>query len=605
MRHFVTTLVVLLTGLSSAHATDVQVWLTRGDRVSLLEQRPTLTFAPGSGTHSTKVTVDPATKYQVIEGFGAAMTDSSAWLLYYRLTAPQRAALLQQLFSPQTGIGLGYLRVPMGASDFALSAYTYDDRPAGQTDPNLAYFSIAHDEAYIIPALLEARALNPDLKLLASPWSPPACMKTTGTLYGGSLRTQWYAAYAQYFVKFLQAYAAAGLTFHTLTVQNEPLNTTTGMPAATMATYQQSAFIGTHLGPALAAAGLTTQILCYDHNWDEWNYPVVVMNDPTAGPYIAGSAFHGYAGDVANQSLVHDYFPAKDIYFTEISGGDWSTSFADNLVWFLRNILIGGTRNWAKAAILWNLALDENHGPKISGGCTDCRGVVTINSSTGAVTYEVEYYALAHAGKFVYPGARRIASDSYTGVVETVAFRNPDGTEVLLALNPTDTTQWFDGLRNGQYFSYRLTAKSVATFVWDLELPGDFNHDGVVTFDDIDDGLQGNANSLYDYFGQAPPTALQDLAPAGASAGTIDAADLVALVEGLLGSVVGDLNRDHTVTTADLALFAAGLSGASGTGGPPGLGGPNALAGYFTGDLTGDRAVDLRDAQILQQNCGR
>ena len=477
--------VILVVVAASAPSLAVDVWLTRGDQVSLLEHRPSISFHAGSGTHSARINVDPATTYQVIEGFGGAMTDSSAWLLSSKMSAAQRSALLQQLFSTQDGIGLSMLRVPMGASDFALSVYTYDDMPAGQTDPTLQHFSIAHDLSYIVPMLQQARAENPSLRLQASPWSPPAWMKSPQTLYGGSLNSNYYATYAQYFVKFVQAYEGQGLPIHAVTPQNEPLNSTTTIPACTMATYQQSAFVGDYLGPAMAAAGLGTKILVYDHNWDEWNYPVVVMNDPEANAYAAGASFHGYAGDVANQTLFHNYFPEKDVYFTEISGGDWQTDFASNIIWGFRNIIIGTVRNWSKTALFWNIALDQNHGPHLSGGCADCRGVVTINSGTGAVTKEVEYYILGHAAKFVPPGSRRMASDTIDGVMETVAFRCPDGSEVLIALNPATSSNYIDVVRRTEYFTYRLTGRSVATFIWKKYTPGDLNCDGRIDGADV------------------------------------------------------------------------------------------------------------------------
>ena len=475
---------VLLSAAIPSLGTDVQVWLTRGDQVSLLEQRPSLTFVAGEGIHTTRIHITPGTTYQTMEGFGAAMTDSSAWLIQNELDATQRATLMTQLFSPESGAGISYLQTPIGASDFSLTAYTYDDRALGQTDPNLTYFSIAHDQTYIIPTLQQAIALNPSLRLFAAPWSPPAWMKTSHVLYGGSLATQWHAVYAQYFVRFVQAYAAAGLPVHAIAVQNEPLNDTLAIPSAGMTTSQQATFIGDYLGPAFASAGLSTKILCYDHNWDEPNYALAVLGDAEADQYAAGSAFHAYAGDVSAQTTVHNAFPAKDIYFTEISGGDWATSFPDNLVWYLHNIIIGNARNWGKTALFWNIALDENHGPHLTNACADCRGVVTINSTTGAVTYEVEYYAIAHAARFVQPGAVRIASESIDGTLETVAFRNPDGTEVLIALNPGSSSLWFDAVRSGQYFAYRLSPKSVATFVWQHEpVKGDYNGD-----DDVDAG---------------------------------------------------------------------------------------------------------------------
>ena len=572
-----------------ASADNVSVWLTRGDQASLLEPRPELTLEPGSGTNSTKITLDADTRYQTIDGFGASITDSSAWLIQYELNAAQRDALMQALFSPDSGIGISFLRVPMGASDFALSAYTYDDVPGGQTDPDLSEFSIDHDLPYIIPTLLEAQSLADGLKIVASPWSPPAWMKSTQSLWGGTLQTEYYDEYAQYFTLFLQGYAAAGVPIYAVTVQNEPLNDTTAMPAATMQTYQQSAFIGDHLGPALAAAGLDTKILAFDHNWDNWNYPVIVMNDPEAGSYTAGAAFHGYAGNASQQSLFHDYHPDAEIHFTEITGGEWATNFADNLMWGLREVVIGTTRNWSRSVTYWNIALDQYHGPRI-GGCSDCRGVVTINTFTGNATYEVEYYIIAHASKFVRPGAQRIASDSLGGTIETVAFRNPDGSLVLIAVNPQSSSRWFDAVIDGEHFAYRLTRQSVATFVWGSQPPGDFDANGMVDFDDIDDGVQDNGNSLFDYLGQTPPRPEDDLAPDGASADVIDGADLAVLVEQIIGSAIGDVTRDYTVNVADLMAIESNL----GTTG-----------GYFAGDLDGNQAVDMVDVTTLQQNVGQ
>ena len=586
------TLVISLVGAAlaaSAVAEDVDVWLTRGDQASLLEQRPALTLEPGSGTHAVTINIDPDTRYQTIDGFGASVTDSSAWLIQYELNAGQRDALMQSLFSPDSGIGISFVRVPMGASDFAVTPYTYDDMPSGQTDTDLSEFSIAHDETYIIPTLLEAQSLAGELKIVGSPWSPPAWMKNTDSLWGGSLQAGYYDEYAQYFVLFLQDYAAAGVPVYAVTPQNEPLNDTTAMPAATMQTYQQSAFIGDHLGPALAAAGLDTKILAFDHNWEDYSYPTVVLNDAEAGSYAAGAAFHGYAGDASQQSLFHTYHPEAEIHFTEISGGEWATDFADNLMWGACDIVIDATRNWSRSVTYWNIALDQNHGPRI-GGCTNCRGAVTINTYTGNVTYEVEYYIIGHASKFVRPGAERIASDSIDGTLETVAFRNPDGSLVLIAANPQSSSQWFDGVIDGEYFAYRLTRQSVATFVWGAQPAGDFDGNGVVDFDDIDDGVAGNANSLFDFLGAAPPRTEDDLATTGDSAGVIDLADLAVLVEQLIGSAIGDITRDYTVDVSDLAVLAPNL---------------NAAGGYFAGDLNGDAVVDMFDVATLQVNAGQ
>lgn len=489
---------LLLPWSADAQAREAQVWLTRGDGQSLLEQRVAAPFSPGLGNQALKINVDPTTTFQTIDGFGAAITESSAWLLQTGLDAAQRDNLMADLFGRGDGLGLSYVRVPMGASDFALSPFTYADLPAGQTDPTLSTFSVARDDVYVVPTLQQAKALNPDLQLMASPWSPPAWMKTNGSLNGGSLKAEFYDAYARYFVKFAEAYTDRGLPIASFTPQNEPLNPTPNYPSMSMSTFEQSTFIGDHLGPALQAAGVEADILAFDHNWADWNYPVIVANDPEANPFVAGAAFHGYDGTVDQQSLFHNFFPDKQVHFTEITGGSFATDFSDNLVFSVRNSIIGATRNWAQSSIYWNLALDPDGDPHLDGGCSVCRGMVTIDPEAGTVTPEVEYYAYGQASKFVEPGAVRIASDTIGGVIETVAFKNPDGSEVLIALNPGGASRWFNVVRDGESFQYRLAGESVATFVWEVAaalLAGDFNGDGRVE--------QGDLNLVLNNWGEA------------------------------------------------------------------------------------------------------
>jgi len=297
-------------------AQAVNVWVTTGSKSQLLQQQADILFQPGTGSGGTPISVSAATSYQTIDGFGAALTDSAAWLIQNKLSQPQRDKLMRQIFSPTGGIGLNYLRVPMGASDFTASGYyTYNDNPPGGSDATQQHFSIAHDEAYIIPQLQQARALNPDLKLMASPWSAPAWMKTNNSLSGGSLAQQWEASYARYLGKFIQAYDDAGLPIDTLSVQNEPLHTS-NYPTMLMTPPQQIRLIRDHVGPHFAAEGITTKILAYDHNWDQPDYPIQVLNDPVARQYIAGSAFHAYAGNVTAQTTVHNAHPDKGVYFT-------------------------------------------------------------------------------------------------------------------------------------------------------------------------------------------------------------------------------------------------------------------------------------------------
>jgi glucosylceramidase len=443
---------------------EVEVWLTTGDELAKLQQQPGLNFSPGTGSNSIQILVSENTRYQQIEGFGAAVTDSAAWLIHNQLTPAQRDTLMNKLFSPSGGIGISFVRVPMGASDFALYPYTYDDMPAGQSDPNLARFSINHDRSYILPILRQASSINPQLKFLASPWSPPAWMKQINKLNGSSLDPANYPSFAAYFVRFILAYRAEGIPIYAVTVQNEPHYTDKTYPTMRMYSSEQAEIVKNYMGPAFITARINTKILVWDHNWSEANYPLEVLSDASARASAAGSAWHCYGGDPSAQSTVHDAYPDKEIYFTECTGGDWS-GFSESLVWTLQNVFIGATRNWAKAVVLWNLALDENNGPRIGGWCDGCRGVVTVRPGD-VVDYQVEYYIIGHFSKFVMPEAYRIASSTYSGAIETVAFHNADDTQVLIALNPGQDPRSFDVQWAGRYFSYTLPAQSVVTFKW-------------------------------------------------------------------------------------------------------------------------------------------
>jgi glucosylceramidase len=445
-----------------------QVVVTTGDQSKLLAAQAAATFGTGGTENATVITVNEAQQYQPIDGFGASLTDSSAWVIANGLSASQRTTLMQQLFSPTAGIGLSFLRQPMGASDFAVNGnYSYDDVPAGQTDPQLLSFSIAHDSPYIIPLLQQALALNPSAKVMALPWSPPAWMKSGGTMNGGNMNTSYSSSLARYFVKFLQAYQQAGVPVYAVAVQNEPLNSTASYPSEYLSATDEADFIANDLGPALNAAGLgAIKILGYEHNWDNTSYPESVLAS-SAGSYVAGTSFHCYNGDVSSQSAVEAAYPSKGIWFTECSGSVGS-NFAGDLVWNARNLLIGATRNWARSVSLWNLVLDQNSGPQ-NGGCSKCRGVVTIDtsSSPATITNNVEYYALGHLSKFVVPGAHRIDSNTFnSGGLEDVAFENPDGSIVLFVLNGATASQSFAVNWKNTYFNYSLPAQSVATLTW-------------------------------------------------------------------------------------------------------------------------------------------
>ncbi len=449
-----------------AHAAGetVGVWVTTADQSKLLQQQPNLTFAADSGSNPTTIDVNAATTYQQIDGFGASLTDSSASLICGKLTTAQRDTLLNNLFNPNTGIGLSFLRQPMGASDFSsIGNYSYDDMPAGQTDANLTNFNITHDLQCIVPLLKQIKTINPALKLMANPWSPPGWMKTSGSMIGGNLQTTYRTAWANYFVKFVQAYAAQGLPIDYISMQNEPLYIPPGYPGMGMSASEQATLLASYMGPAFAQAGITSKILVWDHNWTN-QYPYDVLGNATANSYAAGTAFHWYGGSVTSQTDLHNSYPAKGIWFTEGSGFS-GTSFAQYLKDIDQLLIIANMRNWGKSTVRWNLVLDQNLGPQ-NGGCNNCTATVTINNSTGAITYNAEYYALAHASKFVVPGAYRIDSNNFAGGIENVAFRNPDGSIVVLAFNAGTASNTFKVRWSGQSFSATLPAGAVGTYKW-------------------------------------------------------------------------------------------------------------------------------------------
>lgn len=446
----------------------VQAWVTTGDQSKLLQPQPTISAAPSANLASgvPTITVDETKSYQQMLGFGAAMTDASAYLMKQKMSKQDREVLLQDLFGRGNGIGFSFIRVPMGASDFSSRHYSYDDMTGTSTDSALARFSVEPDRADKLPLLRRALAINPQLKVMASPWSPPGWMKTTNSLITGTLLPKFYDSFADYFVKFIRAYEAEGVPIHSISLQNEPNFEPADYPGMKLEPKARADVIGNHMGPRFAGAGIKTLIWDWDHNWDLPQQPLDVLADSTARRYIQGVAWHCYGGEVPAQSTVHDAHPDKDAYFTECSGGEWSPKFDENFKWTVNTLIIGATRNWARGVLLWNLALDEKFGPHL-GGCGNCRGVVTVNSATGAYTRNVEYYALAHASKFVRPGAYRIASESSDSTLSNVAFRNADdNSKVLIVLNTADRGQSFSVRSAGRTFSFTLPAVSAVTFVW-------------------------------------------------------------------------------------------------------------------------------------------
>jgi glucosylceramidase len=362
------------------------------------------------------------------------------------------------------GLGLSFTRLTVGASDFSRTHYSYDDSLGNAPDPALSHFSIDPARKFVLPRTREALAINPDLMVMISPWSAPAWMKTSRSLIKGQLDPRYYDAFARYMARTVEEFGREGVPVSMLTIQNEPDFEPDDYPGMRVNPPERAQIIGRHLGPLLRARGIKTQILDYDHNWDNPEMPLAVLADPAARQYVAGVAWHCYEGDVPAQTLVHDAYPEKDTWFTECSGGGWSPNYAEVLGWMTDKLIIGGANNWSRGVLLWNLALDPAHGPH-DGGCTDCRGVVTIDPATGAVTRNVEYYVLGHASRFVLPGALRVGATTRGNGIEAAAFLNPDGSRVAIlhrTAGAGPVTIAIDGAR----YSVPLAAGSVATLRW-------------------------------------------------------------------------------------------------------------------------------------------
>jgi O-glycosyl hydrolase len=448
-------------------SSPVHVWLTDVSADRWVEKQSDVSFQTKQTTNPLTIKVDDSVTYQEVTGFGAALTDSSAWVIN-ELPAAQRNTLMKNLFDPSDGLGLSMVRLPMGATDFtATGNYSYDDMPAGQTDPTLSNFSIKHDESYIIPQLKQALAINPAITFTATPWSPPGWMKTSDSMIGGTLKDEYSAVLANYFVKFIQAYGKAGVPIHYVTPQNEPLAAPT-WPGMELTPSQEITLVK-HMGDAFAANDLPTKILAWDHNWDVPSYPETIYNDPSASKHVAGAGWHIYSGSPMYQTVAHNDYPGKLNYLTEATGGTYQANSQVAFHDALNTWVIGNMRNWGNGVMLWNIALDPEGRPLNSdtNGIPLNRGLVVADPKTGSVSYNPEYHALAQVSRFVKPGAHRIYSNSFgDGSVENIAFQNPDGSKVVVAYNDADSAKTLSVADGTQSFDYTLGAGDAVTFTY-------------------------------------------------------------------------------------------------------------------------------------------
>jgi O-glycosyl hydrolase len=469
----------------------IESWITTFDRSRLFaKQEKPVFFDKENRGGARPIVVDENQTYQSIDGFGFAMTEGSAFH-FQRMTAAARMKILKELFTRKAdNIGVSYIRMTIGASDLNQFVYSYDDMAKGKTDFELKHFSLGHDSDDVIPVMKEVLALEPKLKILASPWSAPAWMKTNGNVRGGSLKKVCYDVYARYFVKYIQAMQEAGIPIDAVTVQNEPLNSR-NTPSMQWYYQDEQSFVRDYLGPRFKAAGIKTKILIFDHNCDRPDFPLGILSDPKAAQYIDGSAFHNYAGSISTLSAVHLARPDKNIYFTEQTITERPGSPTIRIAPNVKRLIIDVMRNWSKNTILWNIASNMANEPHTdNGGCAMCQGAITIEGDS--VTRNVAYYTIAHAAKFVTPGSVRIASTApydpsvdlttdeerpsikratlieHSDVLPNVAFKTPDGCIVLIVANTSQDVHTFRIQYKGQWATIPLSPGCVGTYRWKM-----------------------------------------------------------------------------------------------------------------------------------------
>ncbi|HWW28019.1 MAG TPA: glycoside hydrolase family 30 beta sandwich domain-containing protein [Caulobacter sp.] len=452
---------------SAGAAPKLRAWVTTGDRTQLLAaQAPSSLATADEIAGLPTLVVDPKERHQTMVGFGGAITDASAWLIQTKLSPGQRDKLLRELYGRGEGqLGFSFTRITIGASDFSLDHYSLDDAPGGAADPTLQHFSLKRPQQYVFPTVRAALKINPDLKVMASPWSAPAWMKTTGSLVQGQLKPEAYPVYADFFARYVKETRKLGVPTDYLSIQNEPDFEPDSYPGMRWPARNRARFFGENLAPTFKRDKIATKVLDWDHNWDQPQQPLTVLADPKAKAFLAGVAWHCYAGDVSAQDQVRAAHPDEDAFLTECSGGQWAPNFDDSFSWMVENLIIGSTRGGARGVLMWNLALDETSGPH-TGGCNDCRAFVTIDSRTGAVTRTQEYYAFGHASRFVKPGATRIGSPAKLGDLRTVAFQNRDGGRVLIVLNVGPQSATFAISEGAHRFKATAPGRAAATFVW-------------------------------------------------------------------------------------------------------------------------------------------
>lgn len=494
MKKIIFRISIICTLLSSGvtgYAQTISSWLTTPDRSMLFQQQDdVIEFEAKQKERVAYIVVDPARRYQSMEGFGFALTGGSAEHLT-KMSPFARQEILQEMFDPAEGVGFNYIRLTLGASDLNSFVFSYDDMPEGKEDFKLKNFSLSQDLKDVVPVMYEILGINPRIKIMASPWSAPAWMKESGNVRGGKLRKDCYQVYAEYFVKYIQAMKSHDIHIDAVTIQNEPLNSR-NTPSMPWDPADQLDFVKNYLGPEFEKAGLDTEIVVFDHNCDRPDYALAIYNDPEAARFVAGSAYHHYRGDLSAMSYVYEARPDKKIYFTEQMTTERPGMDKIDIAWPVRRLIIGVTRNWSSNVVLWNLAADPLNDPHTdNGGCSMCQGAITIDGDK--VTRNLAYYVIAHASKHVPDGSYRIFSTApgeriisicedeqhpqmwRTNIIEkadvpdNVTFMTPQGKIVMVVSNDSWSRKEVNIQYNGKFATLKLAPGAVATYVWDAD----------------------------------------------------------------------------------------------------------------------------------------
>ncbi|CAF1139467.1 unnamed protein product [Adineta steineri] len=463
-RQILSTLQLILIISIFSNTEQLEFWLTDPDAKVFFQQQPSILPNTNYNAADNIITINANEKYQTIDGFGYTLTGGSA-LHLHNLDNTLRAQILQELFNTdKNNIGVSYLRISIGASDLDEKVFSYNDLSPGETDVNMTRFDLGYDRLYLIPILKEILAINPNIKLMGSPWSPPIWMKSNKNSIGGTLLAEYYDAYALYLVRYIEEMKKEGITIDAITIQNEPLHPGNN-PSLLMIATVQAQFIKQSLGPIFRKHSMNTKIIVYDHNADHPDYPVTIFKDHDAKQYVDGSAFHLYAGSIDALSTVHEQFPDKNLYFTEQWVGAPGNLKGD-LVWHVKNLIVGATRNWARTVLEWNVAANSKLEPHTPGGCTQCLGALTIDGNQILSPRNPAYYIIAHAAKFVRPNSIRIGSNIVSGLPNVAFQRDNDMKKVLVVVNENNSgKQTFQIQCDDKIYNTSLNGGSVGTYI--------------------------------------------------------------------------------------------------------------------------------------------